>query len=441
MNERFHLFTLGCKINQYETHALREAWTALGMLETGDPAEAQVILINTCGVTEGALRDVRKALLRLRRAAPEAEIIVTGCAAETYRDDILEADPDARVVPQGKKELLGAGPHANLDADSAPGFAPFSVSHFDRTRAVLKVQDGCSHRCTYCFVPSARGPAVSRPPKDVLAEARLLLAAGHPEIVLSGINLRQYAPRPGYDFWDLVRSLHKELASEWKGRAGLRFSSIDPGQLGPKALDVLMETMGPGGLVKPHLHLSLQSGSSGVLKRMGRGHYSPEGIAEFLTTLSANFPIFGLGADILVGFPGETQEEFDQTTRFCHYLPLSYAHVFPFSPRPGTKAAHMPDHIPAEEKKRRAAEIHSIAAAKAKAFLQRVAGLSKVEVVYEGPEKNGGRCEYYVACRFSEPLQGFSAGDVVRARPDGYTETTLKVVQDDSDDATIAPDI
>jgi MiaB/RimO family radical SAM methylthiotransferase len=441
MRERFHLFTLGCKINQYETHALREAWLAKGFLESEDPAEADVVLVNTCAVTEGALRDVRKALLRLRRSAPHARIIVTGCAARTFQDEIAEAEPEARIVPQEHKELLLHGPDAEENGTVEGGFSGLSISGFKRIRAVLKVQDGCSHRCSYCFVPTARGPAVSRDPKEVLAEARRLFEAGHPEIVLSGINLRQYRPRADYDFWDLVGFLHKELAAEWAGRAGMRFSSIDPGQLGPKALDLLAECMGAGKLVKPHLHLALQSASPAVLQRMGRSHYSSDDIAQFLEALSSDIPLFGLGCDVLVGFPGENLREFEETTRFCHYLPLSYAHVFPYSPRPGTKAASMPMQLPLEEKKRRAKHIREIAAMKGHEFLQKLCTKESVQLVYEGSDKVGGRCEYYAECRFDTAPPNAKAGDILQARPIGISKQSLRVCIDARKGARVAPSI
>jgi tRNA A37 methylthiotransferase MiaB len=204
------------------------------------------------------------------------------------------------------------------------------------------------------------------------------------------------APGPGgatLDFWDLLRALEVRLA-RFQGRARLRLSSVEPGQLGDKALDVL----GGSRLVAPHLHLSLQAGDPEVLRRMGRGHYRAEQAEVFLQRLAAHWPLFGLGADLLTGFPGETQEQFENTLNFCRRLPLTYAHVFPYSPRPGTAAATMPDSLDPAEKKERAARLRALAASKRRAFVRHVAGLDRVDVLVQDAQGNGV-CQYYASCR------------------------------------------
>ncbi len=404
--QTFYTLTLGCKINQYETQAIIEAFQAQGRVLVGDPARAGLILVNSCAVTANAVNDLRQAVRRLHRENPAAEIVVTGCAAQVLGQELADLPGVARVVAQERKaELLGRA--------VAPGWQPFAISGFGRARPVLKVQDGCSHRCTYCVVPLARGRSVSREPGEVLAEAARLLDAGYRELILSGVNLRQYgadlAGTP--DFWDLLAALERELAPRWAGRARLRLSSLEPGQLGDKAL----ETLAGSRLVCPHLHLSLQSGDAEILRRMGRGHYRPGQALEFTTRLKEVWPVFGLGADLLVGFPGETEAHFANTLSLARDLPLSYAHVFPYSPRPGTAAAEMPGQVAPEDKKSRAARLRAATSAKKRAFVKALSAGREFSVLVE--EAGGeGLSEHYAPCRV---LGGAPVRALVRVRAAG----------------------
>ena len=410
----FYLATLGCKVNQYESQALREAWSMRGWLEAQAPEQAEVILVNSCAVTARAVADVRNAVRRLHRAAPESSIIVTGCAAEVLEKELAGLPGVRAVIGQSRKEELLADfrrhvlapegfPPVEAHAGASPAgpasekrkgrgalpFPAFAVSGYDRSRAVLKVQDGCSHGCTYCIVPLTRGRARSRTMEDSLDEARRLLKAGFREIVISGVNLRQYGRdlpeasgrggKAGNDFWDLLARLDRELGPEWAGQARLRVSSLEPGQLGPKALDVL----GASRMAAPHLHLSLQSGSPSVLRRMGRGHYDPATLPEFFARLRAVWPVFGLGADLLTGFPGESEGEFRDGLELCQSLPLTYAHVFPYSRRPGTAAAAMDGQLPPALKKERAAALRAMVREKKRAFLQSLLNQPLMRVVFE----------------------------------------------------------
>ncbi|MBA4357160.1 MAG: tRNA (N6-isopentenyl adenosine(37)-C2)-methylthiotransferase MiaB [Desulfovibrio sp.] len=437
--QKFHVSTLGCKINQYESEALTEAWRAGGLAEAEAPEDAQVLLVNSCAVTSRAVRGLRALLRRLRQQNPGAHIVVTGCAAQVLGEELLAMPEVDEVVPQARKAELLSGPFgpfgpfgtfkggaAQPDASARP-FPPFEIGASRRARAVVKVQDGCSHGCTYCIVPLTRGQSVSRDPGEVLSEMRRLLAAGHRELVLSGVNLRQYGfalaePATQMDFWDLLARVERELAPEWAGRARLRLSSVEPGQLDAKALDVL----GASRLVAPHLHLSLQSGDRQVLRRMGRGHYRPEQVLEFLAGLRQIWPRLGLGADLLTGFPGETEAQFEASYSYCRELPLTYAHVFPYSARPGTPAAEWPDALPKAERTARAARLRGLAESRKRAFARALAGLPQLTVLLEkDPPKHGeghGVCEYYAPCvvRGQDFAPGSLApGSLVAMRPEG----------------------
>ncbi|WP_461210890.1 MiaB/RimO family radical SAM methylthiotransferase [Desulfocurvus sp. DL9XJH121] len=417
---KFHIHTLGCKINQYESQSLREAWAARGLEEAPSPQEADLLVVNSCAVTNRAVADLRRTTRRMLRENPGARLVITGCAAQVLSEELARDFPDALLVPQEAKDAL-LDPAA-LDAPACSGsggpggprFQGFSISGSSRARGVVKVQDGCSHRCTYCIVPDTRGPAVSRPVGDALAEVRRLFASGWREVTLSGINLRQFGGDldPAMDFWDLVARLEAELAPEWAGRARLRLSSLDPGQLDDKALDVLATSR----LVCPHLHISVQSLAPAVLRRMGRGHYAPEDILAWVDRLGGVWPVFGLGADLLVGFPGETDEHFEQTLQNCEKLPLSYAHVFPYSCRPGTPAAAWPDQVPAAVSRERAARLRGLVGDKKAAFLSGLASLPELTMVPEGKNSGRGVSEFYAECRLAKPAR-VAPGSLVRVRP------------------------
>lgn len=403
----FFITTLGCKINQYETQAIREAWRRAGYVEVDEAGVADVVIVNTCAVTARAVRDVRNTVRRAHRENPEARILVTGCAAQALPKELAQL-PGVQcaddVIPQSEKERLLTPPKAQTPSEGEH-FPPFRIEDFSRARAVLKVQDGCVQHCSYCIVPLTRGPSVSRPALETLAEARRLLGAGVRELVLSGINLGQYEHAQdlgGGDFWDLLSWLDGELAPEWSGRARLRISSLDPGQLNEKGLEAIRNSR----LLCPHLHLSLQSGSPDVLRRMRRAHYAPEAIVDFTLALQKTFPLLALGADLLTGFPGEEEQHFQETLAMCRELPLTYAHVFPYSKRPGTAAARFSNQVDKAEKKRRAAALRGLAEEKKQDFLHRVARVESLTVAVENNDPGQGVSEHYVECRFETPPLG-----------------------------------
>jgi len=415
---RFFIHTLGCKINQYESQAVREAWTARGMIETMDVREADVVLAHTCAVTAGAVADSRGAVRRAGREAPGARIVVAGCAAQIDPGAFAGLPGVARVVPRQDKPGLAFRPDCpeNAGTHAPPAWPDFAVTGFHRARAILKIQDGCSHGCSYCIVPRARGRAVSRPYAQILAEALRLIHSGHKEIVLSGVNLGQFTLEKG-DFWDMLTRLDSDLSPQWAGKMRLRLSSLDPGMLGPKALAALSSCR----LVCPHLHLSLQSADAGVLAAMGRAHYTPQGILDFLDALRGIWPIMSLGTDILTGFPGESESAFRATFDFMRRAGLSYAHVFPYSRRPGTAAATRADQTPRPLRKERAALLRREASLLEHDFTAELTCLPRLTMAVERQTPGIGVCEYYTEVR----LEGSSPilpGGLLEVRPAGIAD-------------------
>ena len=437
---KFHFVTFGCKVNQYETQALREAWTAQGGTECDSPDAADVVCINSCAITARGERDARNALFRVRRDAPGARVLLTGCAARLVAGQTAAGRdaPDAVIVQEAKSRLL-AGPESVADgltdtADADAAFPPFEISGFRRARPVLKVQDGCRQRCTYCIVPLTRGACRSRDPFDAIREARRLLEAGYAELMISGINLRQYGrDKAEYgDFWSLLQRLDAALAPEFAGRARLRISSLEPSQLDARGLDILRGCR----MVCPHLHISLQHASPAVLRRMGRGHYSADMLEQAVHELRAHWPVMALGADLLLGFPGESEEDARCLLDFVERMPFSYAHVFPYSRRPGTAADRMDGQLPQQLKQERAARVRAAVTERQEAFREAQLRLPRLLAAPEAPMQDGrprnrpfkGVNEYYVPCLLPpEAAQAAETHRLIPVRPLELTPKGLRV--------------
>jgi MiaB/RimO family radical SAM methylthiotransferase len=417
----FRIQTLGCKINQYESSRLREKLLAHGYREAAPGEAAALVVVNSCAVTGKAVADTRRLARKAAAESPQARIILTGCAASAAVAELVKNPPPGEIVA-GRADAVTA--LLGLPTPGEPaGDRPAGLPATARSRAVLKVQDGCRAACAFCIVPKARGGPVSRPAAEIVAEAEALFRAGFKEIVVSGVNLGQYAAPDGSDFWDLIAALDNALAPQFAGGAAIRLSSLDPGLLHAKALSVLHGA----GLVLPHLHLSLQSGDRRTLARMRRTNYTPEGVAAWLEKFRSIRSLFALGADLLTGFPGETDEEFATTLAYVDGLPLTYAHVFPYSPRPKTPAASMPDQVPAPVAKARAAALRQVAAKKKQTFAKTVAKLPRLHVVVEEGDPPGGRCEYYLECLLA-PEPGSAPprpGARIAVAPAGVKGTTI----------------
>ena len=380
---RIYVRSLGCKLNQAEMDdlAARLAWAGHQIVTS--PAEADLSILNTCAVTHVAAQKSRQALRRLHRDNPGARLVATGCYAELAPGE-LEGSPGVeRVVGNAGKEGLAA---LLGQAQAVPPPTPAAVP---RTRALVKIQDGCDNACTYCIIHVARGPQRSRPPDEVLAEVRARLAAGHQEIVLTGVHVGAYGRdrhppgKPTIDLWGLVRRILDETDVP-----RLRLSSIEPWDLAPggEANEVLALWQDPR--LCRHLHLPLQSGDDRTLARMSR-HYTTAEFAALVGAARAAIPDLAVTSDVIAGFPGETEADFERSLAFLRDMALARVHVFPYSPRPGTPAAGMPDQVPPQVRAGRARRLREAAAEGGRAFRRRFVG-RRVEVLWESSRPGEG---------------------------------------------------
>jgi len=324
--------TFGCRLNAYESEVIRREAAAAGLEDT--------VVMNTCAVTAEAVRQAKQAIRRLRREKPDTRIIVTGCAAQTEAKTFAAMPEVARVI--GNEEKFDAGVWTTTDKLAVSDIMtvktmrPHAIDHIEgHTRAFVQVQNGCDHRCTFCIIPFGRGNSRSLPVDDVLAQAHRLVANGYREIVLTGVDITSY----GTDLPGLPRlgALIKHILKNVPGLARLRLSSIDSVEADADLLDALAHES----RLMPHLHLSLQAGDDLILKRMKRRHSRAEAIA-FCQQVRRLRPDVVFGADIIAGFPTENDDMFARSLDLVDECGLTQLHVFPFSPRPGTPAARMP---------------------------------------------------------------------------------------------------
>ena len=371
---RIYVSSLGCKLNQSEMDALAQQLAAGGHEMVTAPAQADLCVLNTCAVTHVAAQKSRQALRRLHRDNPQARLIATGCYAELTPEDLVDLPGVEMVAGNREKDRL-----ERLISDSPMGTkatGPASSVPRERTRALVKIQDGCDNACTYCIIRVARGPQRSRPADEILAEVQARLAAGHQEVVLTGVHIgafgRDRQQGPGeQDLWGLVGQI---LAETDVPR--LRLSSIEPWDLSEKAFRHWEDPR-----LCRHLHLPLQSGCNATLRRMARRYTAAE-FDAWVTAARSAIPGLALTTDLIVGFPGETDEEFAESLAFVQKIGFSRVHVFPYSLRPGTPAARMPEQVPAQIKAERARAMRDVASASLRAFSQRFIGQT-LEVLWE----------------------------------------------------------
>ena len=401
------IVNLGCKVNQSEVDAAARLLRSRGVAVVGSHDTADLILVNTCTVTAEADAKSRSAVRRARRENPNATVIVTGCSVQTAPEAFAAADPAARLIDNRAKDDLLAELDALVRLPESPdgpvttplptlsGVELATVSDdrhvVERTRAFVKVQDGCSFFCTYCIIPTARGPERSLRPEKVLADVRRALAAGHREVVLTGINIGTYdggwsdrGPRGSHraaalTLAGLIRRLLDETDVE-----RIRLSSIEPQHVDE---DLLAAWQGSNGRCLPHFHLPLQSGDDGVLHRMGR-RYDSAGYAATVARVRAAVPGVAIHGDVIVGFPTEDNAAWERSLAFIRDIGFAGIHVFRYSARPGTAAVRMAGAVDEGTKKRRAAELLAVAADGRAAFAARRVGRD-ASVLFERPLADG----------------------------------------------------
>ncbi|MCX5888502.1 MAG: tRNA (N(6)-L-threonylcarbamoyladenosine(37)-C(2))-methylthiotransferase MtaB [Deltaproteobacteria bacterium] len=424
-NRLFRVVTFGCKINQCDTAGMSQELARRGWRPSPPGATPELYLVNTCTVTGRADQQARQTIRRLAREHPGVPIWVTGCYAQRAPEELAALPGVQGVLGNREKtqlaEIIAAFqrplPHGAATPPSAPSplrgegwggggnvtppplnppltgeegksicsvgafaeaepFQPWRAQSFPgHTRAWLKIQEGCSHHCSYCIVPKVRGPRRSWPPAEVAAALNELAAAGYQEVVLTGIDLGQYGRdlSPATSLADLVRRLRTDNLP-----LRVRLSSLEPQEI----TGTLLTELASWRDFCPHFHLPLQSGAAQVLAAMNRP-YRPEAFRDLVLDLAGRFPEAALGLDVLVGFPGETESDFEATRDLVASLPVTYLHVFPFSPRPGTPAAQLKP-VPGREVQRRAGLLRELGRMQKQAFL--LSQLNQVrEVLVEGP--------------------------------------------------------
>jgi threonylcarbamoyladenosine tRNA methylthiotransferase MtaB len=375
---RVYLHTLGCKANQYDTEVVRQALDGAGAVAVDDPADADAAVVNSCTVTHVAEAKLRGVVRRLARSRSAIRTVVMGCAAA------LDDGTIARL-PGVEGVVAGADPARVLAVLGLPPQAGgAALRRFTQgTRAWLKIQDGCDEHCTFCATTLARGANASRPVNEVVAEARLL-AERHEEIVLTGVHIGTYGrdAGAGLTLGRLVEQLVRQVP-----RVRFRLSSVEATEVD----DCLAELMiGEPARLAPHLHAPLQSGSDRVLKRMGRHWYTARSYRDRVSWLAERLPHFGLGADVIVGFPGETTRDHADTLAVVSGLPYTYLHVFPYSERPGAAARRLGRPVDPRIAAARADELRQVARASGEAYRRRRDG-GAADVVVLG--RHQGRFE------------------------------------------------
>ncbi|CVM18812.1 (Dimethylallyl)adenosine tRNA methylthiotransferase MiaB [Streptococcus pneumoniae] len=409
----FH--TLGCKVNHYETEAIWQLFKEAGYERKDYESKADVYVINTCTVTNTGDKKSRQVIRRAIRHNPDGVICVTGCYAQTSPAEIM-AIPGVDIVvgTQDRHKLLGYIEEYRRERQPINGvgnimkarvFEELDVPAFtDRTRASLKIQEGCNNFCTFCIIPWARGLLRSRDPEEVINQAQQLVDAGYKEIVLTGIHTGGYGEDlKDYNFAKLLKELDERVA----GLKRIRISSIEASQITDEVIEVLDQS----DKIVRHLHIPLQSGSNTVLKRMRR-KYTMEFFAERLTKLKKALPGLAVTSDVIVGFPGETEEEFMETYNFVKDHQFSELHVFPYSKRTGTPAARMEDQVDENVKNERVHRLIALSDQLAKEYASAYEGEVLEIIPEESFKEQDGTHNLYV----------------------GYTDNYMKVVFEGTED-------
>jgi threonylcarbamoyladenosine tRNA methylthiotransferase MtaB len=430
--------TLGCRLNQVDTQEMQARLEARGFRTVAFDQPADVVIVNSCTVTGRAEFSDRQMIRRAARLNPSARIVVTGCWAQTDPAAVAATGVDAIVGNADKVRIADVVDSLLADAGAAVrlpgrGRARMHVSDvgrvtevpgalvgtpLGRSRAFVKIQEGCQHRCAFCIVPRARGQSRSQRPELVIDQVRQLVATGHPEVVLTGVDLGHWgadlAPRT------TLAALLRDLV-DVRGLRWLRLSSLLPAYFTPELLDVVESSA----VIAPHFHVPLQSGSDRVLRLMRRP-YTVGMYRALVERLAAHIPSLGLGTDLIAGFPGETDDDFEATRALVEDLPFSYLHVFAYSERKGTEATTMTGQLPARTVTMRAAALREVSRKKSLAFREALAGTVQDVLVLETRDRLTGR------------LVGLTANyvELVFEGPDTLMRTMTRVTVTGADLAT-----
>jgi threonylcarbamoyladenosine tRNA methylthiotransferase MtaB len=386
--------TLGCKVNQFESEALIDALEQRGYTLVPFGEGADITIINTCTVTHRADFQSRQMARRAFRSNPSSLIIVTGCYSQMEPDVFLKMEGVRYLLGNGEKNQIpailplmqkGEFPNTQVgDIQKEKLFSEIPLYSFHRhTRAFLKIQDGCNARCSYCIVPFARGPSRSLRPERVLENLKLFKEKGFKEVVLTGIHLGAYGLdlNPPFPLEKLIKRIEKEETPD-----RIRLSSIEPGDFSQEFISTLSQS----GKICPHLHISIQSGDDEILKKMNRD-YNCSFLSHLIQELYLRIPNLSIGADVIVGFPGETEEKFRHTYGLVESLPFSYLHVFPFSRRRGTPAYQFPQGVDEKEIKKRAEIMRTLGKQKRQAYYHQFLNQELSVLVEDRKEKGTGR--------------------------------------------------
>lgn len=427
----FH--TLGCKVNQYETEAIKAAFVSRGAIIVGEEETADVYIINTCTVTNIADRKSRQYIRRMKSRNPEAMIVATGCYAQVEPEEVSMLPEVDLVVGNGKKSMICDLVYERLKQDKKDQAKNIYVlpreeliyyedmglvvsSESEMSRVYVKIEEGCDRFCSYCLIPFARGTVRSRSLEEIIEEVRLVIANGYKEIVLTGINTALYGTEEGFPRSETkVNSTTAPLEillaklTSIEGDFRIRLSSLEP---------TVVDAEDVGRIIRydklcRHLHLSVQSGSSSVLKAMNRKYTSPDYL-DIVKAIREYDPLYGITTDIIVGFPGETEEDFEQTLEIVRRSEFARVHIFRYSPRKDTAAAKMTDVVPGNIKNERAARLVKVAEKTAKAFYKKNFGIPHAVLV---EERNGiyltGYTDNYIKV-YIETEENDRLGELVR---------------------------
>lgn len=419
---KVYFYTLGCKVNQYETQEMLELFGNAGFESTDEPKNADIIVINSCTVTAESVRKLRQSARKFKSLNPDALLAVTGCASQAEPKKIIDDLPEADII-------LGNNNNINIvslckkclsdktkvieycEHKSGAPFKGCGITRFEgHTRAFLKIQDGCDRFCSYCLIPTARGRSRSKKLEDIDRELAVLEKNGYEEIVFVGINLSDYGKETDYSLPDAL-----SLASKYDGIKRIRLGSLEPDHI----TDEMIERLSKLPKLCPQFHISVQSGCNSVLKRMNR-HYTAEEYKSLTAKLRASFEDCTITTDILVGFPTETEEDFEVTAEFAKEVRFEKIHIFPYSKRDGTPAAKMPQ-LSNAVKNDRAHRLGLIAADIRKEYMKSQVGRT-VEVLFETEhgEYSEGYTKNYTPVRIYDKAN--RKGRTLAVKITGYTD-------------------